>query len=124
MHCTDCARPMVSASKKITTPPPGHVRHAARGLCTGCYSAVKRTGALGSHANRRPVANRDDRIEDLEWLLRYDRNAESVARRSGFTNAKSAERTLRRWGRPDLANTLRHYATDIDVYEQLHYTAA
>lgn len=49
-------------------------------------------------------------IENLEWLLDVDNNAESVAVRAGFTNAAAAERALYRAGRPDLATRLRFYA--------------
>lgn len=37
-QCGDCARPMVSRRRHDQLGrPESHVRHAARGLCTGCY---------------------------------------------------------------------------------------
>ena len=58
------------------------------------------------------------RIEDLEFLLQFDGNAESIARRAGFTNAASASRSLDRWGRHDLAARLHSYAVPCDPWKQ------
>lgn len=73
-----------------------------------------------ARANRAKAveARRAARIEDLEFLLQFDRNAESVARRAGFTNAASASRALDRWGRHDLAARLHAYAVACDPWKQ------
>lgn len=34
-NCTECDRPLVP---QLTTPPEGHVRHKAKGVCVPCYS--------------------------------------------------------------------------------------
>ncbi|MFF0942726.1 hypothetical protein ACFYE2_00655 [Kocuria sp. CPCC 205300] len=62
------------------------------------------------------------RIEDIEFLLQRDRNAQSVARRAGFPNVAAATRFLARVGRNDLANQLYVYGTDQDVYHH-HYAS-
>ncbi|MFI7585070.1 hypothetical protein ACH9DO_14915 [Kocuria sp. M1N1S27] len=63
-------------------------------------------------------ARRAARIEDLEFLLQFDGNAESIACRAGFTNAASAERTLMRWGRHDLASRLHAFSVACDPWKQ------
>jgi hypothetical protein len=64
------------------------------------------------------------RIEDVEFLLQWDRNAASVASRAGFNCAATAATWLRRNGRPDLANQLHRYTTTADVYSDLYGAAA
>ncbi len=57
------------------------------------------------------------RIEDIEFLLKWDGNAESISKRAGFTCTASAERQLARWGRHDLAAKLHAVAADVDPWE-------
>lgn len=50
-------------------------------------------------------AARNQRIEDVEWIIGTD-SPESVARRLGYANADNLSRLLYRWGRPDLGAIL------------------
>lgn len=70
------------------------------------------------------AARQARRIEDIEFLLAWDHNAESVARRAGFTCAASAQRALNRWGRNDLASKLHRYAENVDVYSHSRTSGA
>ncbi len=87
-------------------------------------TAPKRTGRAAWSPEARAKyeasvhAKREARIEDLEFLLKWDGNAESIARRAGFTSAASAERQLARWGRHDLAARLHAFAVKCDPWEQ------
>lgn len=68
------------------------------------------------------AARQAARIEDIEDLLRWDNNAQSVALRAGFPNVSAAERFLARVGRHDLASKLSIYGSNQDVYH--HYYGA
>lgn len=96
---------------------PGTLKIQGRGLCVKCYGKHRR-GTLNPDIDLPTDAGnlREQRIEDIEFLLRYDGNAEAIATRAGFTNATSAVRLLDRWGRHDLAQRLRRHAVNIDVY--------
>lgn len=106
--CDGCGHP-TRPNKSDPADYPGTEPMHGHGLCVRCYGQFRR-GTLGRRVERRVVVQREARIENIEWLLTYDRNAEAVATRSGFTNAATAVRSLQRWGRHDLANTLRRYA--------------
>lgn len=120
--CQECGTHTRPSRSNPADYPDGMLKLIARGLCERCYSKWRR-GTLGSNPPVKTTTGRAERLEDIEFLLQFDGNAESVARRAGFTSAHSAERALQRWGRFDLANILRRYARNIDVYHD-NYTAA
>lgn len=80
---------------------------------------VKRQWTASQRAAQeaRTAARRAARIENVEWMLTFDNNAASVARRAGFTTPAAAARYLNRAGRGDLAALMVRYGTPtIDVY--------
>lgn len=79
---------------------------------------------VGQKNEARHAKRRAERIEDLEFLLQWDHNAESIARRAGFTCAASAVRWLHRNGRPDLSSRLYLFTTDTDVHSDKYGAAA
>lgn len=60
---------------------------------------------------------REDRIEDVEFLLQYEGNAQSIVRRIGFVSVQHATNYLRRHGRPDLARKLGTLGAPGDPYD-------
>ncbi|MFC4903795.1 hypothetical protein [Kocuria oceani] len=68
-------------------------------------------------------ARRQARIEDVEFLLQFEGNAQAVVKRAGFTNTESAQRYLDRVGRHDLARRIRALAEPCDPWEGSHISA-
>lgn len=104
---------------------PGVPRIQGRGLCAKCYGKHRR-GTLDPTIRLPTDAEtlRAQRTEDIEFLLHHEGNAEAIATRAGFTNAKAAVRMLDRWGRHDLAQQLRRHAQPVDVYSNDNWQAA
>lgn len=110
----DCHRPLVP--KATLNVPEGHARFRGRGLCEACYARARRAGTLGDYTTAHSPESLAARVEDVEFLLQYDRNAASVATRAGFPSPVAAARFLSRLGRNDLAQKLARYAHTRDVY--------
>jgi len=73
-------------------------RYEAREFCSsGCSGRAKSLAAA--------EARRTQRIEDVEWIVGTD-SPENVATRLGYKDLGSLLKTLRRWGRDDLADQL------------------
>ena len=121
--CAGCDRGMRPQKADPADYPAGTPVAHGRGLCLSCHGKWRR-GTLGRTTVQAPPVPRAVRLENLEWLIQYDTNAEAVARRAGFTNATTAVRMLQRWGRHDLATTLHRYASTDDVYHNNYDTAA
>lgn len=84
-----------------------------------------RRGEAGSAANSAAAeARRAARVEDVEFLLRWEGNAQAIAHRAGFTSAATAERYMNRCGRHDLARRLHALAERCDPYQPGHAAAA
>jgi hypothetical protein len=84
-------------------------------------SSARKTDRKWTEAQRaahaaRAAERQARRLEDLEWLIPSDNNAESVARRAGFVNADAALRWCARMGRHDLASMMHPYVGAKDIY--------
>jgi hypothetical protein len=62
-------------------------------------------------------ARRQARIEDVEFLLQFEGNAQAIVKRAGFTTADAAQRYLDRVGR------IRALAEPCDPWEGSHLSA-
>lgn len=54
----------------------------------------------------RSEALRNDRCEDVEWLLEANESPNRIAQRVGYANLANLTDQLRRWGRHDLVARL------------------
>lgn len=94
MTCDTCKRPMRAKG----TSAPGTVQAMSKVRCQSCHCRAKRglPGPIAQHENR------DDVIEDAEFLARVGENVDAAARRLGYASTESLERSLLRWGRGDI----------------------
>ena len=60
---------------------------------------------------------REARLEDVEFLLQHEGNAQSIIRRTGFVSVQHATNYLRRHGRPDLARKIGTLGAPGDPYD-------
>lgn len=97
--CAHCGIPMVPRARKIKTPlPPGHRRHAGRGLCNSCYRSHEIRDLYDTIF--RP---RDERVEEAQFLLDAGYSPRQVVDRLGIT-AGAVARAAYRSGADALAN--------------------
>ena len=85
-------------------------------ICTICGAAVYARQLCMLHYKRsqtgipldpkRILHQRDDVIEDVEWIIGTDSPA-SIAHRLGYSSADALINALRKWNRADLADWLR-----------------
>jgi hypothetical protein len=106
MRCHDCRAPL-APRRRGELPPPGHKRHAARGLCSTCHNRRREQGTIDEVAPatlRRPPLDRDvvaqlvrKGLTDRQIAERLDANLGSVgdARRDVGLPANTPPRTLR-----------------------------
>ena len=61
---------------------------------------------------------REYRIQEVAHLIRFEGDADQIARRAGFKTTKGAIRQLRHWGYPELSRALDILASNGDPYLQ------
>lgn len=115
MTTTD-ARKRNAATQLCRTLHPLEWRDDNQGRTTACSSCQTHAELLAAQdtvthivvadAMSRPPENPDALIEDLEWMNHHGESLEGAAHRLNRTTA-ALERSLLRYGRPDLVNALR-----------------